>query len=557
MSLDVLAAEGVAHDPGFPILPALVFTPILGALAILVTSGRRAELHRLLAIATAVITGALSIWVLVAFDVDDPSYQFVSKVTWVESLDINFHLGVDGISLFMVVLTGILFPIALFAATPDHDEKPYYLWLTLLMAGCMGVFLAMDVFLFFLAFELTLVPLYFLIGRWGHGRRIYAANKFFLYTMTGSAFMLVSIVALAVLARAGDDGGISFSLQSIAEGEWIQQNRDTARWLFLGFAIAFAVKVPVFPFHTWLPDAHTEAPTAGSVDLAGVLLKLGTYGFLRYGLYLFPEASVWFAPAMITLGTIGIIYGGIVAAMQRNLKRLVAYSSVAHMGFVVVGVFVLNTEGLTGAVLQMVNHGIITGALFIMLGYLYNRRHTYEMAKLKGIQKVAPIFAGVFTLFMLASIGVPGLAGFVGEFLILVGAFLAHRWWAVVAATGVILAALYLLWAYQRTFHGEPDEDNRSFGELRLRELLPLAPLMALVVFLGLYPKPVLERIEPSVDLLLEHVEEQVPGFEVPTTQDGAQLDEVDLESHGDSGHDDEADDHGDDDEGDSSEGEG
>ena len=534
MSATLLAAEGAA-SPGFPILPALVLTPVLGALAILLTTSRRPELHRLLAITTSVITGALSIWVLVAFDAADPGFQFVSSTTWVESLDIKFILGVDGISLFMVVLTGILFPISLFAATPDHDEKPYYLWLTLLMAGCMGVFVAMDLFLFFLFFELTLVPLYFLIGRWGHGRRIYAANKFFLYTMAGSAFMLVSIVATAVLAGAGEGGGVSFDLVKVATQGELAQN--TARLLFAGFAIAFAVKVPVFPFHTWLPDAHTEAPTAGSVDLAGVLLKLGTYGFLRYGLYLFPEASVWFAPVMITLGTIGIIYGGIVAAMQKNLKRLVAYSSVAHMGFVVLGIFVLNTQGLTGAVLQMINHGVITGGLFILLGYLYTRRHTYDIARLSGIQKAAPVFAGVFTLFMLASIGVPGLSGFVGEFLILLGTFVAHRWWAVVAATGVILAALYLLWAYQRTFHGEPDEENRTFPELRARELLPLVPLIALVVFLGLYPKPVLERIEPSVDALLRHVEQEAPGFVEPTSQVGSDLAEVDLsELHGEEG---------------------
>ena len=545
MSLPVLAAAEGAAAPGFPILAALVATPLLGALAILVTTSRRPELHRLLAIAATTITGALSVWVLLAFDAADPGFQFVSQATWVESLDIKFILGVDGISLFMVVLTGILFPISLFAATPDHDDKPYYLWFLLLMAGCMGVFVAMDLFLFFLFFELTLVPLYFLIGRWGHGDRIYAANKFFLYTMAGSAFMLVAIVATAVLASAGDDGGVSFDLVKIATAE-DPLATNTARLLFLGFAVAFAVKVPVFPFHTWLPDAHTNAPTAGSIDLAGVLLKLGAYGFLRYGLYLFPEASVWFAPVMITLGTIGIVYGGIVAAMQKDLKRLVAFSSVAHMGFVVLGIFVLNTQGLTGALLQMVNHGIITGALFILLGYLYARRHTYEIDRLRGIQKVAPVFAGVFTLFMLASIGVPGLAGFVGEFLVLLGAFVAHRWWAVVAATGVILAALYLLWAYQRVFHGEPDDENRTFPELHWKEGLVLAPLVVLVIFLGVYPKPVLERMEPSVDALVRHVEERVDGFTEPTTQAGSDLAEVELEEHhGDEGegdHDDEAD---------------
>jgi NADH-quinone oxidoreductase subunit M len=356
MSAALLAAEQ-SHAVGFPVLTAIVVTPIIGAIVIALIPRSRPDMHRLVSVLTAVMTGAFTLWMMVQFKPHDPGFQFVVSHTWVSSIDIKFALGVDGISLFLVVLTGILFPIALFAAKPDHDEKGYYLWITLLEAGCMGVFLALDLFLFFLMFELTLVPLYFLIGRWGHGRRVYAATKFFLFTMLGSAFMLVSIVALAVTARAGVDGGVSFDLIRIAEGGGVAQN--TARWLFLGFAIAFAVKTPLFPFHTWLPDAHTEAPTAGSIDLAGVLLKLGTYGFLRFGLYLFPEASVWFAPVMLTLATIGIIYGGIVAAMQKNLKRLVAYSSVAHMGFAVLGIFTITTIGLQGSVMVMINHGII------------------------------------------------------------------------------------------------------------------------------------------------------------------------------------------------------
>jgi NADH-quinone oxidoreductase subunit M len=290
----------------------------------------------------------------------------------------------------------------------------------------------------------------------------------------------------------------------------------TARWLFLSFAIAFAVKTPLFPVHTWLPDAHTEAPTAGSVILAGVMLKLGTYGFLRFGLYLFPEASVYFAPLFLTLGTIGIIYGAVVATMQRDLKRLVAYSSVAHMGFIVFGIFSINSEALNGAILQMVNHGLSTGALFFLVGMIYERRHTREISLLKGLQKSAPILAGVFTLVMLSSIGLPGLNGFVGEFLVLLGGFTAHRWWAVVAATGVILAALYLLWAYQRVFHGTPDEDNASMPDLRFREALLMTPLVGLIVFLGIYPKPVLDRMEPSVDALIAHIEEHVPDFHEP-----------------------------------------
>jgi NADH-quinone oxidoreductase subunit M len=529
MSLATFAATE-ASSPSFPVLPALVVLPVLGTLAIALIPRSRPELHRGVSILTAVATAAVSLWVLWNFKVGDPGFQFEVSQTWVASLDIKFALGVDGISLFLVVLTGILFPIALFAAKPEHDEKGYYLWITLLEAGCLGVFLALDLFLFFLMFELTLVPLYFLIGRWGHGRRVYAATKFFIYTMLGSAFMLVAIVALAVLASAGEGGGISFDLRRIAEHGGLA--RDTARWLFLGFAVAFAVKTPVFPFHTWLPDAHTEAPTAGSIDLAGVLLKLGTYGFLRYGLYLFPEATVWFAPVMLTLGTIGIIYGGVVAAMQRNLKRLVAYSSVAHMGFCILGIFALNVEGLEGSVMVMVNHGITTGALFILLGFLYKRRHTYEISELKGLQKVAPWFAGAFTITMLASIGVPGLNGFVGEFLTLLGTFVSHRWWAVVAASGVILAALYLLWAYQRAFHGEPDDKNRHFPELTLAEKLTIIPLIGLMFFIGLYPKPMLDRIEPSVKALLAHVEREVDGFEPSTNRGGDDLDRSAIEEH-------------------------
>nr|WP_249420637.1 NADH-quinone oxidoreductase subunit M [Rhabdothermincola salaria] len=526
MSASLFAAE----SPSFPILPALILVPFVGALAIALIPRSRPELHRQVAVLASLLTGILAAVVVVQFDTADPGFQFTVSQTWVESLDIKFFLGVDGISLFLVALTGVLFPIALFAAKPDHDVKGYYGWLTVLMGGCMGAFLALDLFLFFLMFEITLIPLYMLIGKWGHGRRVYAATKFFLFTMLGSAFMLVSIVALAVLAGAGDDGGVSFDFTKIIASDSLATN--TGRWLFLGMAVAFAVKVPSFPFHTWLPDAHTEAPTAGSIDLAGILLKLGTYGFLRFGLELFPEATVWFAPVMLTLGAIGIIYGGIVAAMQKNLKRLVAYSSVAHMGFAVMGLFALNVEGIEGSVLQMVNHGISTGALFILLGFLYKRRHTYEIAKLKGIAKVAPVYAGIFTVVMMSSIGVPGLNGFVGEYLILLGTFISHRWWAVVAAAGVIVAALYLLWAYQRVFHGEPDEDNKLFPDLDLSERLVMVPLLFLIVFLGVYPKPVLDRIEPSVKRVVARMEAEVPGFTQPVTQDGREL-EIVVEGDG------------------------
>lgn len=517
-----------SSGPGFPLLPALVLIPLLGAIGILLVPSTRPEIHRLIAIGSASMAGAAALYLLKVFQTGNPAMQFVSEVTWVESLDIQFALGVDGISLFLVVLTGIIFPLAVVAARPEQSEKGYYFWLTLLMAGCMGVFCALDLFLFFLFFEITLVPLYMLIGKWGHGRRVYAATKFFIFTMLGSMFMLVAIVSLAYIAKAGPGGTVSFDLRKVVHADF---STGTGRWLFLGFAIAFAIKTPVFPFHTWLPDAHTEAPTAGSVDLAGILLKLGTYGFLRYGLYLFPEASLFFAPFMVALGTVGIVYGGIVAAMQKNLKRLVAYSSVSHMGFCIIGLFALNVEGIEGAILQMVNHGIITGGLFILLGFLYSRRHTYEMSELRGIQRSAPVFAGMFTLVMLASIGLPGLSGFVGEFLSLLGTFLYSHVAAAIAATGAILAALYLLWAYQRVFHGLPDEANSSFPDLRLNEKLVMAPIILLVLVLGVYPKPLLDRIEPSVKLTLAHVREDVqetnPGWTPPGSQQGSELEPV------------------------------
>jgi NADH-quinone oxidoreductase subunit M len=498
--------EHISTAPHTPLLTALVVVPFIGAVVVSLLPKRRPDVIRLVAVLFSTLTGALSVAVLVQFNKADPGFQLVDNHSWIKSFGISWTLGVDGISLFLLVLTGLLFPIAMLGSDPHHDAKPYFAWLLVLEAGCLGVFLALDLFLFFVFFEIVLVPMYFLIGQWGHGNRTYAALKFFLFTMFGSAFMLVALVSTAILHARGAHVPLTFNLVEIASDPSIAMT--TARWLFLGFAIAFAIKVPLFPVHTWLPDAHTEAPTAGSVILAGVMLKLGTYGLLRYGLYLFPEAAAYFAPMMVTLGVIGITYGAVVAAMQKDLKRLVAYSSVAHLGFIALGIFALTTQGIQGGVLQMVNHGLSTGALFLLVGFIYERRHTREISKLKGLQKVAPVMAAVFTLVMLSSIGLPGLNGFVGEFLILIGSFLTRRWWAVVAATGVILAALYLLWAYQRVFHGEPDEENLDMAEMRWSEGLVIAPLIALIIFMGVYPKPVLDRIQPSVDALIHHVEE-------------------------------------------------
>ncbi|QGG93812.1 NADH-quinone oxidoreductase subunit M [Actinomarinicola tropica] len=533
MTSTVTSLATFAAAQPFPLLTALVVLPAFGALLVAVLPRRRPESIRMTALLTTMATGAVAVYVLAAFDTADAGFQFVSRQSWISDFGISWALGVDGISLFLVVLTAVIFPIALLASSPGHDPKPYYAWILLLEAGSMGVFLALDLFMFFVFFEIVLVPMYFLIGSWGHGNRVYAAMKFFLYTMFGSAFMLVAILATVLLNAQGNGSAVTFDIVEIATNPAIAQN--TARWLFLAFAIAFAVKVPIFPVHTWLPDAHTEAPTAGSVILAAVMLKLGTYGFIRFGLFLFPEAAVFFAPLFLTLGVAGIIYGAAVAAMQKDLKRLVAYSSVAHMGFIVLGIFALNAEGLEGGILQMVNHGISTGALFILVGWIYERRHTRQIAELRGLQKAAPVFAAVFTVVMLSSIGVPGLNGFVGEFLTLIGAFASARWWAVVAAAGVILAAIYLLWAYQRVFHGTPDEANADFRELRWTEGLVMVPLLGLIVFMGVYPKPVLERMEPAVDALVAHIEREVPDFTStsgPEATEDVELSDVHGEDH-------------------------
>ena len=492
-------------DLGFPLLTAIVLLPAAGAAVVALLPKARADAIKLVAFLTSLATGVLTVVLAVEFEVGEAGYQFVSQHVWIEDFGVSWLLGVDGISLFLVVLTGVLFPIALVGPEVRRDVKSYMAWMLVLEAGCLGSFLALDLFVFFLFFELTLVPMYFIIGGWGYDNRVYASLKFFLYTLFGSAFMLVGMLALVFLSAEGQP--ITFDIRELAERGALAES--TARWVFLAFTAAFAVKIPLFPVHTWLPDAHTEAPTAGSVILAGVLLKLGTYGIIRFGLFLFPEAAVDLAPLLLTLATIGIIYGAMVATVQRDLKRLVAYSSVAHLGFIVLGTFALTTQGLSGGVLQMVNHGLSTGALFLLVGMIYERRHTRQIAELNGLQKSMPVLAAVFTVVMLSSVGLPGLNGFVGEFLILVGTFVTHRWWAVVSTAGVILAALYLLWAYQRVFHGTPTGDNVGLPDMTWRERAVMAPLVVLIVFLGVYPRPVLDRINPSVDALVEHIEEE------------------------------------------------
>lgn len=539
MGAAVLATEPLAYShPSFgAVLTVLLLAPAVGALVLLALPRTRPDLFKLVALLASLLPAALVVWMLWAFETDIAhAFQFADRYTWIEGLGVSWHVGVDGLSLFLVVMTALMFPLAIVGVDPEHSPKPYYAWMLILETGCLGTFVALDLIMFFVFFEIVLVPMYFLIGGWGHGRRAYAATKFFLFTMFGSALMLVAIVALAFLHSSAVGGDVTFDLLAIAENQVLATN--TARWLFLAFALAFAVKVPLFPVHTWLPDAHTNAPTAGSVILAAVMLKLGTYGLVRFGLYLFPEASVFFAPLMVTLGVIGIIYGAIAAAMQRDLKRLVAYSSVAHLGFIVIGTFALNTEGLTGGVLQMVNHGVSTGALFLLAGMIYERRHTREISDLGGLQKPAPLMAAVFTVVMLSSVGLPGLNGFVGELLVLLGAFNAHRWWAVVAAAGVILAAVYLLWAYQRVFHGPASGANAEMPDLHWREGLVMVPFLVAIVFMGVYPKPVIDRVEPAVDAIIAHVEDNVAGFAEPVAdvQPSVSLDDL-TRSSGENDH--------------------
>jgi NADH-quinone oxidoreductase subunit M len=503
----------------FPYLNVLVLLPAGAAVVLLVVTSLlpapNADLQRravqVVGWAGLLATFAVAVAMLGKFASGSGGFQLVSSHAWIPSLGIHWTLGVDGISLFLVLLTAVLFPIALAGAGPWRNDKSFVAWLLLLEAGCLGSFLSLDLLVFFLFFELTLVPVYFIMSGFGHERRGYAATKFFLYTLGASAFLLVGILALVAI-HASQTGITTFDVRALAT---THLSGTAGILLFLAFTAAFAVKAPIFPFHTWSPDAYRESPAAGAVILAGVMAKLGTYGIVRFDLELFPKAVVTLAPLLLTLGVIGIIYGGVVAAVQRDLKRLIAYSSLAHIGFIVVGAFALTGPALSGAVLQMVNHGVYTAALFLLVAMIYRRSGSFSTKDLSGLQSKAPVLAGMFTVVMLASIGVPGLNGFVGEFLILSGTFLSHRWWAVVATGGVVIAAVYLLWAYQQVFHGKPTASEADFREISWKESAYVAPLILAIVVLGAFPGPLLSRITPSVDLLVNHVE-QVGHAPVP-----------------------------------------
>ena len=500
----------------FPLLTLIIFVPLIGAGLISFLPQRFKEtpdIFRNIAMMASLVAGGYGIWMLLEFEVGQLGFQFVSRHEWIEAIGVQWLVGVDGISLFMLLLTLFLFPLCFFAVKPpEKNQQAYFALMLMLQTGCLGAFLAVDLFLFFVFFEVVLIPMYFLLGKFGHERARFATAKFFIFTMAGSALMLVGILAIALLSASGTGTGLTFDIQELARADALSVAE--ARWVFLLFALGFGVKVPIFPLHTWLPDAHTEAPTAGSIILAGVLLKLGTYGFLRFCIYLFPEAADFYSPVLLGLGVVGILYGAIVATMQKDIKRLIAYSSVAHLGFIMLGLFALNTEGVTGGVLQMLNHGISTGALFLLAGYLYDRRHTRQIKELEGIQRAAPVFAAVFTVVMLSSIGLPGLNGFPGEFLILVGAFVAHRWWAVVATAGVILAAVYLLWAYKRVFHGPAEGENAKIPDLGLKERIAVGLFLVPIILVGVYPRILTDRIEPSVDAILSRVERVVEANE-------------------------------------------
>ncbi len=487
----------------FPLLSLIIWLPTLGALLVLFFQDE--ERIKTVALTTALADFAVSLFLL-AWWVNDGSMQFQEFVPWVPNLGINYHLGVDGISLFLVLLTTLLGPIVvLFSWRNVKDHLKTYMFLMLVQqTGMLGVFLALDLVVFFIFWEFTLIPMYFLIGRWGGKNRVYAAVKFFLYTMAGSALMLVVILIL------GWQGG-SFDWMQL---QGLKMPLSLQTWAFLAFALAFAIKIPLFPFHTWLPDAHVQAPTAGSVILAGVLLKMGSYGFMRFNLPLFPESTQLYAPLLAFLAMVGIIYGALVALVQKDVKSLVAYSSIAHLGFVMLGVASLTRQGLSGAVLQGVNHGLATGALFLMVGMIYDRRHTRLFSEYGGLWKQIPVWSAFFVIVVLASVGLPGLNGFVGEFTILVGTFQANPWWAAIATVGVILAAWYLLTAVRKMIFGPLDEEkNGRLLDLNTREIVVLVPLVALFFIIGLYPNFFLDKINPAVDVLLQTVQSSPPPF--------------------------------------------
>lgn len=490
-------------------LTLTTFFPLVGVLVLLFLKSEQKSAIRWTALLTALATFGVSLWAFAQFDAKNPNLQLVAQYDWISvaGWNIQYYLGMDGLSVLLVLLTTFLTPIAILSTWTAVEErvKDFMVFFLLLEVGMTGVFLAQDLFLFYIFWEFTLVPMYFLIGIWGGPRRIYAAIKFFLYTMAGSILMLLAILWLGI-----NQG--TFTVPDLIAKGGIPANIQL--WLFLAFTMAFAIKVPMWPLHSWLPDAHVEAPTAGSVILAGVLLKMGTYGFLRFNIPLFPQAALQAAPWIALLAVIGIIYGAAVSFAQSDVKKLVAYSSVSHLGFVMLGMFALNPMGIQGAILQMINHGLSTGALFLLVGMIYEQTHTRELKVYGGLWKIVPVYGSIMLIVSLSSMGLPGLNGFVGEFTILLGAFgskaIGSPWFAGIAAIGVILAAVYMLYMFQKMFLGpagsiveEVKHHGQALRDLNMREIITLLPLLVFIFWIGLYPKPFFVLMAPAVDKLV------------------------------------------------------
>jgi NADH-quinone oxidoreductase subunit M len=492
-------------------LDMLMALPLAAALIVLLS---RAEHAKWIALWVTLAEFVISSGLWWAFEPGTAAMQFEVRHAWIPDWGITYYLGVDGISLFMVLLTTFTMPLAVLGSFNyiKQHERSYYALLLVLTTGMLGVFVALDLFVFYVFWEIMLIPMYFIIGVWGGGRRLYAAIKFFIFTFVGSLLMLVAI--LTIYYVVGRDTGVySFAYAHLLQNIGLVQ--PWAVWLFGAFALAFAIKVPMFPFHTWLPDAHVEAPTAGSVILAGILLKMGTYGFLRFAVPFFPQVVLdpTIVAIIVGLSVVGIIYGALVALVQPDFKKLVAYSSVSHLGFVMLGIWALNLQSVQGAIIIMINHGISTGALFFLAGMLYERRHTRTISEFGGIARAVPALAAVLTVVALSSIGLPGTNGFVGEFLVLIGSFREFPVAVVIATTGVIFAAGYLLWALQRLLYGELDKpENQKMPDLSVRELLVLGPLIVCIIWIGVYPAPILRRVEASAQALVVHVREAMPG---------------------------------------------
>jgi NADH-quinone oxidoreductase subunit M len=491
--------QAVTNSLGFPILTTLIFLPVAGAACLLLIPRASEKLIKWFTLAISLVTFAVSLPLFSYFDKTTHAMQFVERHPWIPAWNINYSLGIDGISILFVLLSTLVIILCVLISWNSIKTKvtEFYIALLIVEGAMIGVFCSLDFFLFYIFWEAMLIPMYLLIGVWGGPNRVYAAVKFFLYTLVGSVLMLVGIIVLYFYA------GRTFDIVELSTKMYPYRMQF---WLFWAFFAAFAVKVPMFPVHTWLPDAHTEAPTAGSVILAAVLIKMGAYGFLRFSLPILPEASKAMTPAMLVLSVVAIIYGGVICLAQTDLKRLIAYSSVSHMGFVTLGIFALNAQGMEGGILQMVNHGIVTGALFLSVGIIYDRTHTRQISDYGGVASVMPLYASLFIVFTLASIGFPSTNGFVGEFLIILGGFTANQWAGVLAATGIIIGAGYMLWLYQRVFFMETNQKVAGLNDMNGREILALVPMVILIFWIGIYPDTFLGFMHQSVEHLIARV---------------------------------------------------